>query len=326
MLMFVLLCFTGTAYATDWTEWPAKTDVPIDKVWTITFNQPIESKTIHGSFNIVDANGNKVDVCEVHTGKNTVAIYVNPDYLYGTQYFLYINGVKSVDGKTVKPARMSFTTITPQQDTTPPAAPKGLITESGDKFFKVSWQANTESDLAGYHVYAGLNQSYFVMAKTNSGSDIFTSTYIQTNESDNDVTFYFYITAVDINGNESARSEIVSVTPKPAYQMKAPLKLFSDDDKNVYLGKLTSSKYDSESVFNEYGTYGSKYGSNSIWNEFGTYGSKFSVYSAFNDLTPKPPMIIDGNNNVVGRLTTNTFIAGGIDPNKIYDVLVKLGF
>ena len=41
----------------------------------------------------------------------------------------------------------------------------------------------------------------------------------------------------------------------------------------TYLGKIDSS-YDSESIFNDYGTYGNKYNSASIWNEYGTYGGK----------------------------------------------------
>ena len=35
-----------------------------------------------------------------------------------------------------------------------------------------------------------------------------------------------------------------------------------------YLGKLNANKYDSESIWNKYGTYGSKYNSKSIWNKY----------------------------------------------------------
>ena len=44
--------------------------------------------------------------------------------------------------------------------------------------------------------------------------------------------------------------------------------IFGNDDYDVYLGKLNASKYDSESIWNEYGSYGSSYSSNSIWNEY----------------------------------------------------------
>lgn len=57
-----------------------------------------------------------------------------------------------------------------------------------------------------------------------------------------------------------------------------------------YLGKLTS-QYDSESVFNQYGTYGSQYSSDSIWNQYGSYGGEYSSNSPFNKYTSSPPVI-----------------------------------
>ena len=231
-----MLCFTSTAFAaesvstdvyfndsvsahtysstlaTDYIEWPAKTDVPIDKVWTVTFNQPLDTSTENKvRIHVKDENNMYVSFLAIING-NVATVSSRGNYEYGKTYYLIIENVKGVDGNILKNnVRMKFTT---QNDITPPVAPVGLKAESGDRFFKVSWQGNIESDLAGYRVYAGLNQNDFVMAKTNSGSDIFTNTYIQTNEADNDVTLYFYITAVDVSGNESARSEIVSVTPK----------------------------------------------------------------------------------------------------------------
>ena len=92
-----------------------------------------------------------------------------------------------------------------------------------------------------------------------------------------------------------------------------------------FLSELNTNKYDLDSIFNQYGTYGSKYSSNSIWNEYGSYGSKYSAYSAFNKYSNKPPLIIDGSGKIIGRVTVNTYIQGGIDPNKLYDLLLQLG-
>ncbi|MFQ5662849.1 MAG: hypothetical protein ACE5HL_03350 [Terriglobia bacterium] len=50
----------------------------------------------------------------------------------------------------------------------------------------------------------------------------------------------------------------------------------------TFLGSLNPNPYDQESIFNEYGPYGSKYSPTSIFNEFGTYGSKFSHLSPYN--------------------------------------------
>jgi len=89
-------------------------------------------------------------------------------------------------------------------------------------------------------------------------------------------------------------------------------KIFAQDDKNTYLGKI-ASEYDSESIFNEYGTYGSEYNSSCIWNEYSTFGNEYNSLSPFNDYSSKPPMIVK-NGKIIGYLTTNESINGGISP------------
>ena len=54
--------------------------------------------------------------------------------------------------------------------------------------------------------------------------------------------------------------------------------LFSED--NHFHGCLDCSKYDSDSICNKYGDYGSKYSSKSIWNKYGI-GSKYDNASPF---------------------------------------------
>ena len=48
------------------------------------------------------------------------------------------------------------------------------------------------------------------------------------------------------------------------------LLIYGGSDHDVFLGKLNADCYDSESIWNEYGTYGSKYSSKSIWNASGS--------------------------------------------------------
>lgn len=89
--------------------------------------------------------------------------------------------------------------------------------------------------------------------------------------------------------------------------------LIAQDDTNTYLGRISSS-YDSESIFNEYGTYGSRYNSSSIWNEYANFGSEYSLYSPQNRYTSTPPMIIK-NKKVLGYLSANKSIRSSVSPN-----------
>jgi hypothetical protein len=79
-----------------------------------------------------------------------------------------------------------------------------------------------------------------------------------------------------------------------------------------FLGKITSNKFDSQSIGNEFGVYGSKFSSTSIFNEFGTYGSAFSAKSAFNDLATSPPSIFVSGQSI-GFLTTNQLKTPRVD-------------
>ncbi len=88
--------------------------------------------------------------------------------------------------------------------------------------------------------------------------------------------------------------------------------IIAQDDDRTFLGTLTN-ELNSNSIFNEIGTYGSDISSNSIWNDIGTFGSDISSYSSFNDITSTPPMIIK-NGKIIGYLTVNDIISGGISP------------
>ena len=90
-------------------------------------------------------------------------------------------------------------------------------------------------------------------------------------------------------------------------------RLIAQDDENTYLGEITNS-YASDSIFNEYGIYGSEYSSSSIWNEYATFGSEYSSYSPFNEYTSTPPMMIKGG-KIIGYLTANKSIKPSISPN-----------
>jgi hypothetical protein len=88
--------------------------------------------------------------------------------------------------------------------------------------------------------------------------------------------------------------------------------LISAEDDPVFLGKITDS-LEIDSIFNTIGQYGSTIGARSIWNTIGTYGSTISNSSAFNTIAMRPPLIVK-DNKIIGRLTVNRIIPGGMDP------------
>jgi len=102
-----------------------------------------------------------------------------------------------------------------------------------------------------------------------------------------------------------------------------PLYLYADDGTGTFLGEISSNKYDTDSIANEYGNYGSKYQTKSIFNQYGNYGSKYSQYSVFNEYATNPPKILDKNGKVVGYLTANKYIRDAISYEEMMVLLKK---
>lgn len=83
------------------------------------------------------------------------------------------------------------------------------------------------------------------------------------------------------------------------------LHIYGGQNHDEYLGCLNCNSYDTNSIWNEYGTYGNSYNIKSIWNEYGIYGSEYSSFSPWNEYGAIPPVIVDKNGEFYGYLTVN---------------------
>ncbi len=97
-----------------------------------------------------------------------------------------------------------------------------------------------------------------------------------------------------------------------------------DNSKGKFLGNLNDNKYDSNSISNPYGTYGSKYSSDSIKNPYSEYGSKYSDKSVTNPYTMNAPKIYDQYGNYAGKLSANKYDPDSINnPSSMYYIKRK---
>ncbi len=94
--------------------------------------------------------------------------------------------------------------------TTPfPSKPQNLIvTSEGDSTIVLSWTANSEDDLSEYKIYYGTASANTLLDSV-SGTPSYTATGL-----DNYTTYYFAVSAEDLDGYESGKSNFVSGTPK----------------------------------------------------------------------------------------------------------------
>lgn len=91
------------------------------------------------------------------------------------------------------------------------------------------------------------------------------------------------------------------------------LHLMGGRDGADYMGCLNCDSYDSNSIWNEYGTYGNSYNPKSIWNEYGTYGNEYNSYSPWNAYSSNPPGIYDSDGGFYGYLTVNEYMRDRAD-------------
>lgn len=139
-------------------------------------------------------NGTKI------AGTITSASYDVTGLTNGTSYSFY---VKSVAG-TVKSAASNTVTATPVAPVIPPpAAPLGLTGTAIGTSAKLTWNANSERDLAGYNLYQD-------GAKVNSSLIVGTTMTVPNLRAK--TTYKYQVTAVNTSGGESAKSNVASVT------------------------------------------------------------------------------------------------------------------
>jgi hypothetical protein len=103
--------------------------------------------------------------------------------------------------------------VLPSSDTTAPAAPAGLAVEAtSSSSISLSWQANTEPDLAGYEVYRQnvAAPGFARIASLGAGATAYVDESVTTNE-----TYDYYLLAFDSSFNRSAPSNTVQATAEP---------------------------------------------------------------------------------------------------------------
>ncbi len=101
----IMVTFCSAAFALDW---PAKTDVPTDKVWTIKFNQPIDEGTVQ-SVSITNDSQQKIETTNKLAEADSITVKAIQNYIPGNRYYLNIVDVMSASGKALtEPVVMPF--------------------------------------------------------------------------------------------------------------------------------------------------------------------------------------------------------------------------
>jgi hypothetical protein len=141
---------------------------------------------------------------------NTVLIeetkFTDIDFVYNVNYRYCVRASATISSPYTESENSNAVEIL-TEDTIIPIAPKGLVAIAGENFVSLSWDSNKEDDLAGYRVWRRSDgEEEFTAVTELIAENVYHDTSVAKNQ-----RYYYATTALDANGNESQRSEVVSV-------------------------------------------------------------------------------------------------------------------
>lgn len=184
---------------------------------TVTFSENVQAGTAYNSITIKDSKNAAINVSKSLNGK-VLTLDPTADLAYSSVYTVTIPvaAVKDMANNNLAAQyTFSFSTL---EDTVPPGAPQGLKSTSTTNTAQLSWNANKETDLAGYNAYRKIKGN---LTSTKLNDTTLTATQYQDKTAEMSETYVYYVTAIDKAGNESTSSAQVEVmlteggTPKP---------------------------------------------------------------------------------------------------------------
>jgi hypothetical protein len=123
--------------------------------------------------------------------------YLDESTNYGTRY-RYL--VQAIAGENQWSVVSEAADITPE-DMFPPAVPEGLSAVSATQSIELTWTRNTEPDFRGYNIFRSVDNGPFTTYASLVEAPTFSDSKIEAGKK-----YRYTVSAVDLTGNESARS------------------------------------------------------------------------------------------------------------------------
>ena len=210
------------------------TGVAINSNLLVSFSEAMNTSTVNVSISP------SLNLGAATFKSENAAVEFDPpaDFSGDTTYTVNVSGKDVAGNALTGSSSFSFKTST-IKDTTAPGAPQNLNAEAGEGQVKLTWNANTESDLKGYTLFYGtdagnLSSSTFI-SKPGTGKTVTGLT--------NGTKYFFQIAAEDGAGNKSGRSSTVNATPKDVTAPKLLSSTPNNGSINVFSREKLSFKF-----------------------------------------------------------------------------------
>jgi fibronectin type 3 domain-containing protein len=110
--------------------------------------------------------------------------------------------VQAISGEKYQ-SEVSDPKVIVARDVFPPAVPTALTAITGVNTVDLAWNRNLEADFKGYHVYRALEDGPFTRI-----AELLPAAAYSDGKLESGKRYRYVVTAVDVNGNESARSQV----------------------------------------------------------------------------------------------------------------------
>lgn len=141
----------------------------------------------------------------------TATQYQDKTFKFGEKYTYIVRSVSlGTEGKPVE-SLDSSTLEASQDDTYPPSAPTLAQPGAAPGRLALFWSASPEADVAGYLLYRSTDPN-LPKPWTLLTQAVYTKTTFTDENVESARTYYYYVIAVDNNGNKSLPSQVVSET------------------------------------------------------------------------------------------------------------------
>lgn len=142
----------------------------------------------------------------IPVGNTETQEFVDKNTDYGKTYRYTVQAVAKTGTAEVESESTPQITFTPK-DEFPPAPPAGLLQVPTPGSIELTWDRNTESDLAGYRIYRAEPGAPFAKIGETAESPTYSDRKIESGKH-----YRYAITAFDRSGNESKQSPEIEVT------------------------------------------------------------------------------------------------------------------
>jgi hypothetical protein len=149
----------------------------------------------------------------VLAGVSAALSFPDTHFEFGRTYRYTVRTTAQYGADTVESEDSAPVEVTPR-DTFPPAEPAGLeaaiipVTSGNAAYVELSWNIDSDSDLAGYFVYRS-DREHEAGQRVNS--EVVPSPTFRDNSVAGGARYFYRVSAVDRDGNESAKSSAVQV-------------------------------------------------------------------------------------------------------------------